>query len=157
MLNAANSGDVRSIQSLVRARCVDIDYRYDQFRELESESKSLLFFAILEGDYELAQTLLKLGANPNTAIHQICHQDKTGELLKFMITECGADVQLILPDGTTPLHVAAEIGNIEVVKILLEANADASAANNDRYLPVGLAAMNDHHEIVDLLLAEDDN
>jgi GTPase SAR1 family protein len=54
----------------------------------------------------------------------------------------------------TPLHVAVQNGNIEVVKMLLEAGHDPSAVNDEGLTPQDIASQMGHTEIVDLFLAD---
>ena len=41
-----------------------------------------------------------------------------------MLLKSGADANLAMADGRTPMHIAAEWGNIGVIKLLLENEAD---------------------------------
>ena len=44
----------------------------------------------------------------------------------------GADANLAMADGRTPIHIAAESGNIGVIKLLLENEADILATDEVR-------------------------
>lgn len=44
-----------------------------------------------------------------------------------MLLKSGADANLAMADGRTPIHIAAESGNIGVIKLLLENEADILA------------------------------
>jgi len=57
-------------------------------------------------------------------------------------------------DGVTPLHTAAHEGHTEVVKLLLEKNADVNVgcAYDSGLTPLHLAAFNGYTEVVKLLL-----
>jgi ankyrin repeat protein len=54
--------------------------------------------------------------------------------------------------GQTPLHGAAERGNVAIVRFLLENGAEINAADKDNRIPLHLAAQNGHIEIVKLLI-----
>ena len=49
-----------------------------------------------------------------------------------MLLKSGADANLAMADGRTPIHIAAEAGNIGVIKLLLENEADILATDQVR-------------------------
>ena len=55
------------------------------------------------------------------------------------------------PDGTTPLHWAVDVGDLELVQALLRAGA-TNAANRYGTTPLELAAENGNARIIDALL-----
>ncbi|KAK7084117.1 hypothetical protein SK128_005221, partial [Halocaridina rubra] len=52
----------------------------------------------------------------------------------------------------TPLHLAAETGQLEVCEMLLQLGADTSATNNGGQKPIHVAAMHNNSEVVKLFL-----
>ena len=52
----------------------------------------------------------------------------------------------------TPLHLAAEAGQIEVCSALIQIRSDANATNDSGQKPIHLAAQNNHSEVVKLFL-----
>src|SRR5439155_12109368 len=54
--------------------------------------------------------------------------------------------------GRTPLSWAAEYGNVDVVKSLLNANANIEAADKYGRTPLNWAALNGHVDVVKSLL-----
>jgi hypothetical protein len=81
---------------------------------------------------------------------------RTASFAKMLI-DSGADVNQPsnagssnLPHGTTPLHLAAWSGDVELVKVLLDAGAHANARNADGLTPIQLGARSE--DVAKLLL-----
>ncbi|KAG6879262.1 hypothetical protein C0992_004009 [Termitomyces sp. T32_za158] len=55
-------------------------------------------------------------------------------------------------DGISPLHVAAQNGQLEILRLLLEHHADTNLKNYMDQLPLHLAAQNNHLDIVNVLI-----
>ena len=87
-------------------------------------TSELLFAAAKEGDLETVVARLGAGANPNLKMHH----------------------------GQTPLYWAAKEGHAEVVTSLLDAGAGPSAKDKYRYSPLHHAALGGHAEVVTTLL-----
>ena len=51
-------------------------------------------------------------------------EETRGEKCTKMLLKSGADTNLSMSDGRSPLHIGAESGNIAVMKLLLENGAD---------------------------------
>ena len=52
--------------------------------------------------------------------------------------------------GNTPLHYAAENGNAEIFKVLINSFRDLSIKNNRGLTPFSLAVENNHNEILNI-------
>jgi ankyrin repeat protein len=58
-------------------------------------------------------------------------------------------------DGRTPLHAAADTGNVEIAQLLLEAGDDPNTMASDGFAPLHRACRGEglgHTEVVELLL-----
>ena len=54
-------------------------------------------------------------------------------------------------NGEQPLHIAARIGNIPIVKTLIEYDAPIGRRNYDGLTPVGVARFNGHRDVIRLI------
>lgn len=127
---------------------------------LENDKKSTaLYWAVR---YQLIDTvviLLEKGkANPNQTrllglVAPIVMASALGnnEIVKVLIDN-GADVNITIRGGETPLHHAAKEGHMDVVKTLLDRKADLNAQDEKGERSLTLAAQNGHADVVRYLL-----
>eukprot|EP01028_Stygiella_incarcerata_P001677 TRINITY_DN1300_c0_g1_i2.p1 TRINITY_DN1300_c0_g1~~TRINITY_DN1300_c0_g1_i2.p1 ORF type:complete len:127 (-),score=34.18 TRINITY_DN1300_c0_g1_i2:356-736(-) len=106
-----------------------------------------LFIAAYSALPEKVEALVEAGADPamvagdgKTAIHFACGSDKYDDetdrlrVVNFLLSH-GVDPNIrTKTSGSTPLWVAANRGNVPLVKLLLEHGADPSIPNNVRDL-----------------------
>jgi tetratricopeptide (TPR) repeat protein/uncharacterized protein YraI len=71
-------------------------------------------------------------------------------LAQFLIQE-GADVNISGSDGKTPLMLASEQGQAELVSVLIQAGADPTFVNKDGKRAADLARAKQYQEIMDML------
>jgi ankyrin repeat protein len=68
----------------------------------------------------------------------------------------GASVNATLSEGWTPLTLAASLGNLEVVEVMVDAGADLEQARRvgieRQWTPLGWAARRGHRDVVEWLL-----
>jgi ankyrin repeat protein len=76
-------------------------------------------------------------------------------LVKLLLDR-GLDVDLLGADKMTPLGVAAECGELETAKLLLEEGASVLAQDNKMRTPLLLAIWEEHFDIASLLLYADE-
>jgi ankyrin repeat protein len=101
----------------------------DNFENMDlKEYKALLIFCCsngrldilkqlnLESRYSVAQMIIDKNMS---GLHYAC-QEGHADVVKYLVEECGCDVNVCTRDGLTPLHLACKHGHsIEVVKFLL--------------------------------------
>ena len=100
------------------------------------------------------------GADPNQpllgiagdGVHRYDSQQEMVRLLRYLVEECGADLDCRDKDGLTPLAVAARQGSDKVVEYLLEAGAATTTQGPDWTQPLALAKHHDHGAVIDLLV-----
>lgn len=116
-----------------------------------------LLTAVLDGEVELTERILGLGADKET-------QDSYGntplalaalkgrvEILQLLLG-VDADTEAKNQAGNTPLALAAAEGYLEIVQLLLDADADRESKNKSGDTPLICAAKNGHTKVVKLLL-----
>jgi ankyrin repeat protein len=72
--------------------------------------------------------------------------------LVTMLLEAGAEINYALSDGGTVLHQAAEIGDYELMRVLLDAGADKCVKNKSGKTPYDIAHENHKSSIEKLLV-----
>jgi ankyrin repeat protein len=119
----------------------------------------LLVEAVKHRHDDIALYLIEKGAPPeyDMAASALTAAAAAGnERMMRKLLDIGAQVDWVEPNRDTPLNQAAMSGNIECVRLLLEAGADPirgpDSAIQDSPTPLGCACIGGHIEIVKLLL-----
>ncbi|XP_075585092.1 protein phosphatase 1 regulatory subunit 16A [Dermatophagoides farinae] len=100
----------------------------------------MLLEAATRNDIYEVRRLLMLGVSPDstnedglTALHQCCI-DNCEEMMRLLI-EFKANVNAKDSEQWTPLHAAATCGHLNLIKLLIENDADLLAVNADGNMP----------------------
>ena len=118
-----------------------------------------LHLAAREGDVPALKSLLRPDTNINcrdfcgkTPLHSLlCSARCTSEAVGFLLHH-GADVVACDEIDRTPLHVAAMIGDKDVVDLLSQCGADVAARDSFNQTPLDVAVMFGHKKVVDFLI-----
>jgi ankyrin repeat protein len=114
-----------------------------------------LFWAARAGDSKLVALLLAQGADVNLRAPRFLVSGNVTSMTGPIITgphifNSGREKDA----GETPLHVAAEFGRLDVVRLLLAKGADVNAKGANSQTPLYLACEKHHHDVVKLLLGK---
>jgi ankyrin repeat protein len=118
-----------------------------------------LFCAAAEGNLAITRALLSAGVDPNmrcafgmnTALHGSCAI--SGATTTALLLDAKATPDCPSPNGITPMHRAAAVGDVETVKLILAAGADALAQRKDTGAsPLHSAAGGGHKDVYEVLL-----
>ncbi|XP_023224750.1 ankyrin-1-like [Centruroides sculpturatus] len=119
-----------------------------------------LLLAAKEGHIDAIKILLENNAdvsvvdrNEKSVVYWLCERNHP-EALKILLEDSFAPNLIFKEDAyeNNPLHVAAEHGYADVLKILLEHGADIHSKNEDEETALHLAAQSGHRNVVKLLL-----
>ena len=110
------SNDVKRLEAILNQFKLDINHQ-------THEGITPILLAVLLGDFEMFDSLLRHGADFNIS-------DK---------------------DGNMPIHVACQLGYKHIVYKLVESGANLSSKTNKGNYPLALAVNGDHIEIVKYL------
>lgn len=96
------------------------------------------------GEREDLETALCGG---ETALHIAASRGKV-ELVQILLYENFVNANSTSSNAKTPLHGAARCGNLAIVKLLLDCDADVNAVDDFGYTPLTIAAQWGHNEVV---------
>lgn len=155
---AAFSGCVNSVNYLLSQKVFDIN--------LQPRTYTPLHFAAFGNSKEIAKLLIDNGASIYISTNKLlCNESLLHLAVRANAVQCielfireGADVNSLKPSGTNPIHLAADLGLSESLKILLDApNADPNIRicfREKESTALHLAADEGNVECVNLLLAK---
>ncbi|KAJ8602479.1 hypothetical protein CTAYLR_001210 [Chrysophaeum taylorii] len=140
------SQGMESLQEAVRKALGSLKLHEINASDPETGDTALLLCAQY-GAGELVELLVEQNADVNyrlpsgaTALHYMCNGETFSARAVSKLLEFGADPNV--PEqhnGATPLHYAADAGDLEVIKVLLRHGADASLVDYTGYDPAGYA------------------
>ncbi|CAH3113692.1 unnamed protein product [Porites lobata] len=121
---------------------------------------TVLHLAVKNGAESIIKLLFKNGVNVNatsephkfTALHMAVEQDKNG-IIQLLLSQRDVDVNACDEYGHTPLKLAAEKGNQQTVKWLIEKEADITKADSVDNTAIHVAADKGHYGVLQLLLS----
>lgn len=153
IFEASATGKINHVIRLL-ARDPELVYAYalDGFQPLG--------LACFFGHYDIAEYLVRAGAPVNSpsnnelkaaAIHSAA-AGKYEKIVKMLLAH-GADPNVREEGGFTPLHVAAQSGDIETIHTLLLGGADLTIKSSDGKTPMDIS-MDSGHEKATVLLGE---
>ena len=115
----------------LKAAQVLIDWPKTDVNLLNAKGESPLMLAILKGQQDMAEKLIKKGADVNKTGWTPLHYAATSGQLAIIseLLENHAYIDAESPNGTTPLMMAARYGTLAAVKLLLDEGADPQLKN----------------------------
>ncbi|MEO8387595.1 ankyrin repeat domain-containing protein [Polaromonas sp.] len=115
-----------------------INWPKTEVNSLDGKGESALMLAALKNQQDLAEKLIKRGADVNKTGWTPLHYAATGGHLAIisLLLENSAYIDAESPNGTTPLMMAAMYGTTAAVRLLLEEGADPQLKNQ-----LGLTAL----------------
>ncbi|RID81156.1 hypothetical protein BRARA_A03754 [Brassica rapa] len=144
--HAAGTGEIELVKELL-SNGVPVDS--------QSESGTPLIWAAGHDQKDALEVLLEHNANPNAET-----EDNVTPLLSAVAAGSVACLELLVKagakanvfaGGATPLHIAADIGDLELINCLLKAGADPNQKDEEGNRALEVAALRENRKIVETL------
>ena len=150
----------------------------DTFRMFNMKTDSFisfersLYIAILNADINLLKLLLRINTSPNKIEKFPLSKGFTPLILAIifkvdlhqmhsivdLLLKAGADPNLQLKDGLTPLYMASQLGYTDIVRLLIQANANTNLQLvSDDSSALHIAIQRGHSDVVRVLLQANAN
>ena len=162
MFEAVCENKLEVVKELLNSKKIWINRRNE-----DDDGFTPLHGACLKGYGEMVKLLLENAISKKNTIHlnsfdcNGCrpiyyaikgnHIDIVRQLIDLEIVEVNC---IINDEGNTSLHFACQIGELEMVQLLLEKKANINAVNDYGDTPLHVAVYKDHKNIVKLLISE---
>lgn len=155
LLIASHKGHMELVNNLLTNHS-----RVDVF---DNEGRSALHLAAEKGYLQVCDALLANKAFINsksrvgrTSLH-LAAMNGFAHLVKFLIKDHNAVIDILTLKKQTPLHLAAGAGQLEVCKLLLELGANIDATDDQGQKPIHAASQNNFSEVAKLFLEQHPN
>ena len=118
-----------------------------------NENPDIIRMLIAETGGELPDTedAPRAGFLRRPALH-LAAENGNPAITRLLLSEYKQDVHTTDSDGATALHVAAAVGNIRTVKVLIESGSSVDAQDGMGRTPLHTATINGRSEAIDVLL-----
>ena len=162
ILNSVEEGDLAKIQSNLEKYSLDIQALKDPIKD-----QNAFFMAALIKDDSQALEVFKYlkakGVNPNlkdkleqTCLYYTCREGKN-LCCKYLVNECGLNVNEIDFYGQTPIYYCVRDNKIETVKLMIELGTNINIEDKFGQNCLFYAIREGHVDIVELLVEKGAN
>ncbi|XP_033335241.2 nuclear factor NF-kappa-B family member relish isoform X1 [Megalopta genalis] len=130
--------------------------------EQNSSGKTPLHYAVLQNQPDIMRALLKLGADPNRSdehgccpLHMAVRNPQAAACVRTLLSDKKTKMEIHDDAGWAPLHLAAEAGSFNAVRLLVEAGTNVNSTDMSYgRTALHIAVDGGHKEIVEYLLSE---
>ncbi|XP_078344794.1 uncharacterized protein LOC144630320 isoform X2 [Oculina patagonica] len=127
--------------------------KFGQFKE------TAVHLAVKYGHKRIVKLLLEMGADihatdlhKRTVLHTAANENEGIDIIKLILKCNGVDVNALDGFGNTPVKLAAEKGNSDAVRLLMENGADVTIADKGENITLHVAAKKGHVQVLEMLL-----
>jgi hypothetical protein len=149
LILSINFGSNEVSKVLIHAKGSDID-------QTNLQDESPLMMAAFNGNFEMAELLIEMGASVNKTGWTPLHYAATKGNIKMMklLLAHSAYIDAESPNGTTPLMMAARYATAEATQLLMDEGADPTLSNSLNLTALDFAKMTNNSKLVSYVLTQ---
>lgn len=157
ILNAIKANDLNLFK-------LGIEHGFKLTKVLDQKKNTALHIICMFNKIDLLRHVFSYSSNSYSDVINMENDDGKNPLILAVGNKGVACVQLLLKKGAnvkckdktmnTPLHIACQQGNVEMVEELMKYNPELTGKNNLGYTPLKMAQVNYHEDLVLLLLSK---
>ena len=119
-----------------------------------AKGETVLMLAAFAGQLDIAETMIKKGADVNkTGWTPLHYAASSGQLaLVRLLLENHAYIDAESPNASTPLMMASMYGTLEAVKLLIDEGADSSLKNQQNLTALQFAQLAKRDDVAQLIM-----
>lgn len=149
------TSQINSPSSKLRRQALSLDFSSEEHSKILEELVQIEIDTKKRNSFVKRKSLSRKQStayNSNESLHNAVLNGNVELTRQILLTEESVEINTLLPPGWSALNHACRLGNLKIIKLLLEFGADPSIPNNDGLTPLLIAVTNGYFDVAAYLI-----